>query len=120
MGILQLLTDGIGTSHRPGVRQLVAEVIEYAQVLRGMVLAAEEKASLTDSGVMWPDAKLITAGRGYALGLYPTMVHSLQISPARVRSCAGPRRTSTTSCSGRDCDSSTRARRSPPATRTCS
>jgi 4-hydroxyphenylacetate 3-monooxygenase len=78
VGLLQLLTDGIGTSHRPGVRQLVAEVIEYAQVLRGMVLAAEENASPTASGVMWPDARLITAGRGYALGLYPAMLHTLQ------------------------------------------
>jgi 4-hydroxyphenylacetate 3-monooxygenase len=78
VGTLQLLTDGIGTSHRPGVRQLVSEVIEYAQVLRGMVLAAEENASVTESGVMWPDWNLITAGRAYALGLYPAMVHILQ------------------------------------------
>ena len=43
-----------------------------------MVRAAEEAAALTESGVMWPDAKLITAGRAYALGLYPQMVHLLQ------------------------------------------
>jgi 4-hydroxyphenylacetate 3-monooxygenase len=78
VGTVQLITDGIGISHRPGVRQLVSEVIEYAQVLRGMVLAAEENASLTESGVMWPDWRLVTAGRAYALGLYPTMVHIVQ------------------------------------------
>jgi 4-hydroxyphenylacetate 3-monooxygenase len=78
VGLLDLITEGIGIAHRPGVRQLVAEVIEYAQVLRGMVIAAEANAYMTDSGVLWPDEKLVTAGRTYALGLYPTMIHRLQ------------------------------------------
>lgn len=78
VGLLHLITDGIGTAHRPGVRQIVAEVIEYATVLKGLVLAAEENAQLTESGVMWPDPLIITGGRGYALGLYPTMIHRLQ------------------------------------------
>jgi 4-hydroxyphenylacetate 3-monooxygenase len=78
VGLTQLICDGIGTSHRPGVRQLISELIEYAQVLRGMVTAAEEKAAPTESEVMWPDYKLITAGRAYALGLYPHMIHLLQ------------------------------------------
>jgi 4-hydroxyphenylacetate 3-monooxygenase len=78
VGLLHLITDGIGTAHRPGVRQLVAEVIEYASVLHGMVLAAEENAQVTESGVMWPDPLIVTAGRAYALGLYPIMIHRLQ------------------------------------------
>jgi 4-hydroxyphenylacetate 3-monooxygenase len=77
-GLLQLITQGIGTAHRPGVRQLVAEVVEYASVLKGMVLAAEARAELTESGVMWPDPKLVTAGRCYAVGLYPMIIHRLQ------------------------------------------
>ncbi len=75
VGLLQLITDGIGTSHRDGVRQLVAEVMEYASVLRGMVLASEERAEYTASGVLWPDKRMITAGRAYALGRYPHVVH---------------------------------------------
>jgi 4-hydroxyphenylacetate 3-monooxygenase len=78
VGLTQLICDGIGTSHRPGVRQLIAELIEYAQVLRGMVLASEANAELTESGVMWPDRKMITAGRTYALGLLPQMTHIVQ------------------------------------------
>ena len=42
-----------------------------------MVIAAESNAYMTDSGVWWPDEKLITAGRTYALGLYPHMLHRL-------------------------------------------
>ena len=68
-------SGGIGTSHRDGVRQLVAEVMEYASVLRGMVLASEERATYTASGVLWPDKRMITAGRSYALGRYPHIVH---------------------------------------------
>lgn len=78
VGLIQLICDGIGTSHRPGVRQLIAEIIEYAQVLRGMVLASEENAQPTESGVMWPDSKLITAGRSYALSMHPHIVHLIQ------------------------------------------
>src|ERR1041384_5452484 len=62
-GLGQLICDGIGTSHRPGVRQIVAELLEYAHILRGMVLASEEQARHTESGVLWPDATLITAGQ---------------------------------------------------------
>jgi 4-hydroxyphenylacetate 3-monooxygenase len=78
VGLIQLICDGIGTSHRPGVRQLIAEIIEYAQVLKGMVLASEENAQLTESGVMWPDWKLVTAGRSYALSMHPHIVHLVQ------------------------------------------
>jgi 4-hydroxyphenylacetate 3-monooxygenase len=78
VGLVQLVCDGIGISHRPGVRQLIAEVIEYAQVVRGMVLASEEAASQTESGVMWPDRHIVTAGRSYALSGYPHIVHIVQ------------------------------------------
>jgi 4-hydroxyphenylacetate 3-monooxygenase len=78
VGLVQLVCDGIGTSHRPGVRQLIAEVIEYAQILRGMVLASEENAQFTESGVMWPDWKLVTAGRSHALSMHPHIVHLVQ------------------------------------------
>lgn len=78
VGVLQLVVDGIGTSHRPGVRQLVAEVIEYAQVLRAMLIASEAAAIATEGGALWPNPMIITAGRSYALGLYPTIIHRLQ------------------------------------------
>jgi 4-hydroxyphenylacetate 3-monooxygenase len=78
VGVLQIVVDGIGTSHRPGVRALVAEVIEYAEILRGMVLAAEANASENEDGVMWPDVMKCTAGRAYAVERYPRIIHRLQ------------------------------------------
>jgi 4-hydroxyphenylacetate 3-monooxygenase len=78
VGIIQLVCDGIGISHRPGVRQLIGEIIEYAQVLRGMVLASEDRAEVTASGILWPAWNLVTAGRSYALSHYPHIVHTVQ------------------------------------------
>jgi 4-hydroxyphenylacetate 3-monooxygenase len=77
-GLLQIIVDSIGTGHRPGVRNLVAEVIQYAEVLRGMVIAAEANAKYNEDGVLFPDVMKTTAGRAYAIELYPTIIHRLQ------------------------------------------
>lgn len=66
VGLLQIIVDGIGTAHRPGVRALVAEVIEYAEILRGMVIAAEANAQPNADGVMFPIER------------YPMIIHRLQ------------------------------------------
>lgn len=78
VAVAQLVCEAIGTSHRPGVRQLIAELIEYAQLLRGMVLASEEAAAPTPSGVMWPNANVVTAGRSFALSRYAQIVRIMQ------------------------------------------
>lgn len=78
VGLLQIIVDGIGTAHRPGVRALVAEVIEYAEILRGMVIAAEANAQPNADGVWFPDVMKTTAGRAYAIERYPMIIHRLQ------------------------------------------
>jgi 4-hydroxyphenylacetate 3-monooxygenase len=78
VGLLQIIVDGIGTSHRPGVRALVAEVITYAEILRGMVVAAEAGAEYNEDGVFFPDVMKTTAGRTYAVEQYPSIIHRLQ------------------------------------------
>jgi 4-hydroxyphenylacetate 3-monooxygenase len=78
VGLLQTIVDAIGTGHRPGVRNLVAEVIQYAEVLRGMVIAAEANAKYNEDGVLFPDVMKTTAGRAYAVELYPMIIHRLQ------------------------------------------
>jgi 4-hydroxyphenylacetate 3-monooxygenase len=77
-GLLQIIVDSIGTSHRPGVRAIVAEVIGYAEVLRGMVVAAEAGAEYNQDGVLFPDVMKTTAGRAYAVQEYPAIIHRLQ------------------------------------------
>jgi 4-hydroxyphenylacetate 3-monooxygenase len=77
-GLAQMIVDALGTGHIAGVRTLVAEVIQYAQVLRAFVLASEEKAQMTEGGVMWPDVNMLTAGRLYGIEHYPKVLHILR------------------------------------------
>lgn len=78
VGAGQLVVDVLGTGSIPAVRALVADLIEYAQVLRASVLAAEVKAKLTEGDVMAPDVHMLTAGRKYSIEHYPRIIHTLQ------------------------------------------
>lgn len=77
-GVAQLIVNALGTTHIPGVRSLVAEVVQYAETLRAFVLASEQKAELTEGGVMFPDVNMITAGRTYGIENYPRILHILK------------------------------------------
>jgi 4-hydroxyphenylacetate 3-monooxygenase len=78
VGAGQLVLDVLGTGHIPAVQGMLGELIEYAQVLRAFVYAAEAKAKLTEGGVMAPDVCLLTAGRLHSIQHYPRIIHVLQ------------------------------------------
>jgi 4-hydroxyphenylacetate 3-monooxygenase len=59
-------------------RDSVAKVIQYAQILRAGVLAAETLATHTEGGVLMPDGNVISATRAYALDNYGEVVHIIQ------------------------------------------
>jgi 4-hydroxyphenylacetate 3-monooxygenase len=73
-GAAQLIVDALGTDHVPAVRAMVAEVISYAAILRGMITATVETAQPTESGVMLPDHSFVTAGRLHAIEHYPRIM----------------------------------------------
>jgi 4-hydroxyphenylacetate 3-monooxygenase len=77
-GMAQLIVDTLELSEVPVVRQRVADIIEYAQILEGLQFAAEELAELSEGGVMTPDVNVVTAGRSYALDNLPGILHILQ------------------------------------------
>lgn len=77
-GLAQLVVDTLGLGDVPVVRQRVADVLEYAQVCRGLALAAEELAEFSEGGVLVPDRGVVTAGRSYALTNLPNVIHILQ------------------------------------------
>jgi 4-hydroxyphenylacetate 3-monooxygenase len=77
-GLAQLIVDTLELSEVAVVRQRVADIIEYAQILQGMQLAAEELAELSEGGVMTPDVNVVTAGRSYALDNLPRILHIMQ------------------------------------------
>jgi 4-hydroxyphenylacetate 3-monooxygenase len=77
-GLAQLVVDTLELGQIPVVRQRVADVIEYAQICRGMAMAAEEAAFLSENDVMTPNHNVVTAGRSYALTHYPKIMHILR------------------------------------------
>ena len=74
----QLIVDVLGTEHIPAVRAAVADVIAYAAALRAFVIASEEGATLTESGVCVPDSALITAGRLHSIVHYPAVMQTIR------------------------------------------
>jgi 4-hydroxyphenylacetate 3-monooxygenase len=77
-GLAQLIVDTLELGEVAVVRQRVADIIEYCQILQGMQYAAEELAQLSEGGVMTPDVNVVTAGRSYALDNLPRILHILQ------------------------------------------
>ncbi len=77
-GAVQLIVNVLGTDHVPAVRAAVTEVIGYASALRAFMVAAEEKASPTETGVMLPDHALVTAGRLHSIVEYPRVMQVLR------------------------------------------
>lgn len=78
VGAGHMVLDVLGTGKIPAVQQMLGELIQYAQTLRAFVIAAEAKAAILPSGVMMPDAAMLTAGRLYSIQEYPRIIHILQ------------------------------------------
>ena len=77
-GLAQLIVDTLELEDVPVVRQRVADVFEYALILRGMQHAAEELAFPSENDVMTPNHNIVTAGRSYAQHNLPWILHILQ------------------------------------------
>lgn len=77
-GVARTIVDVLGTEKIPPVRAAVAEVMAYAATLKAFIIAAEERSSLTQSGVCVPDPALITAGRLHSIVHYPQVMQTLR------------------------------------------
>jgi 4-hydroxyphenylacetate 3-monooxygenase len=77
-GVAQLVVEALDVTAVPMARDSVARIIQYAQILRAGVIAAEAHAALTEGGVLMPDGNVISATRAYALDNYGEVVHIIQ------------------------------------------
>ncbi|MGI9658871.1 MAG: 4-hydroxyphenylacetate 3-hydroxylase N-terminal domain-containing protein [Gaiellaceae bacterium] len=77
-GLAQLVVDTLELGEIPLVRQRVAKIFRWAAACRAMIIAPKEMADFSEGGVMTPDASMISAGRAYALDLYPEIVHTIR------------------------------------------
>lgn len=55
----------------------VAEILEYAAILRTIAIAAEERTGVSEGGALVPDMALISTEREYGLRYYPEMLHTI-------------------------------------------
>jgi 4-hydroxyphenylacetate 3-monooxygenase len=78
VGLAQMVVDALGLGGVPVIRDQVGRLIMYAQTLRAGVIAAEQQAEYTDSGVLLPDVNIIASVRSYGLDELPNMIHILQ------------------------------------------
>jgi 4-hydroxyphenylacetate 3-monooxygenase len=77
-GLAQLIVDTLELGGVSAVRQRVSDVFEYAAILRGLVIAAEQRAKPSPYGLLEPDMATVTVGRTYALSQLPAIHHILQ------------------------------------------
>jgi 4-hydroxyphenylacetate 3-monooxygenase len=77
-GLAQVILEVLELENIPLVRQRVGEISEFAQILQGMCLAAEETAQMSEGGVLVPNSTVVTAARVYALNTLPWILHLLR------------------------------------------
>jgi 4-hydroxyphenylacetate 3-monooxygenase len=77
-GLAQLVVDTLELGEIPVIRQRVGDILEFAQICRGMALAAEELATPGDGGIAVPNHNIVTAGRSYALTQLPQVLHIIR------------------------------------------
>ncbi len=77
-GLAQLIVDTLELGGVSVVRQRVAEIFEYATILRSLVLSSELRAVPSPYGLLEPHEGTVTAARAYALHVLPWIYHTLQ------------------------------------------
>lgn len=76
-GTAQLITEVLGTTRIPQVRDLVTDVVTYAATLQAFLVAAEDQHEIWN-GIAVPNDRLITVGRLHSLTHYPRIVQLLR------------------------------------------
>jgi 4-hydroxyphenylacetate 3-monooxygenase len=77
-GLAQLVVDTLELGDIPVIRQRIGDILEFAQICRGMAIAAEELAVPSEGGILTPDHNVVTAGRSYALTQLPHVLHVIR------------------------------------------
>ena len=75
--VAQTIVDILGTEPVQTVRQAVAEIIQYAKLLKATVVASEAEAFMRN-GVLIPNNEYLIPGRALSTELYPRILHLLR------------------------------------------
>jgi 4-hydroxyphenylacetate 3-monooxygenase len=78
VALSQMIIDSLGTTRVAKVREMIADLVLYAQVQRSLVMSAQDYAITTESGVLWPQVDYVTAGRVYGVESYGLMMGKIR------------------------------------------
>jgi aromatic ring hydroxylase len=76
-GTARVVSEVLGTSGIPQVRDSITEIIAYSQTLKAFVLAAEREAKVKN-GLLVPNEQYITPGRLHSVTHLPRMLQLLR------------------------------------------
>ncbi len=79
LGIASMMVKTLGSESIAQVQALLAEVIENLEIMKALLLAAEETATVDEWGVMCPALIPITVARNIMIRMYPRMVEIIQL-----------------------------------------
>lgn len=76
-GTAQVVAEALGTDKIPGVRRTIADIVTYAQVLKGFSISAITESE-NWNGVEVPNPALVSAGRYYSISEYDNLISRLK------------------------------------------
>ena len=79
LGVASMMVKTLGSESIAQVQALLAEVIENLEIMKALLLAAEETAMVDEWGVMCPALIPITVARNIMIRMYPRMVEIIQL-----------------------------------------
>ena len=79
LGVALLMARTLGSEDLPQVKERLAELMTYTEVMKGSLRAAEADATRDQWGVMCPDPLPLEAVRTLFMSVYPRMVEIMQL-----------------------------------------
>ena len=79
LGVALLMARTLGSEDLPQVKERLAELMTYTEVMKGSLRAAEADAQRDQWGVVCPDALPLEAVRTLFMSVYPRMVEVMQL-----------------------------------------
>ncbi|SDI29920.1 4-hydroxyphenylacetate 3-hydroxylase N-terminal domain-containing protein [Paraburkholderia phenazinium] len=77
-GLAKVILEVLELEHIPVVRQRVSEIVQFAEIIRGMCLASLETATMSEGGLLVPGSTALAAGRVFAMEKLPRILHILR------------------------------------------
>lgn len=77
-GLAKVVMEVLGLEAIPVVRQRVSEIVQFAEILRGMCIASIETATMSDGDILLPGSNVLAAGRVFAMEKLPRVLHLLR------------------------------------------